>query len=314
MINSPIQNIYIICNTSFISSIFLFGGQLSKNLTKTDIPVIWIQAGTHAREWISISTALCLISKILKVLSRHNDYDHKNDVFRTHRLVSSYRFTFIPLINPDGYEYSRKVSRLWRKNRFRHKNCTGVDLNRNWGYLGNESSFSMLDEDVRQQKRNINSNHKCSILYSGPYPFSEFETSLIANYARKLPNIKAALELHNPGQMIIYPWGWTKQPTPDNDLQEFAARKMAETIYNTTGEHYVYGQISQLLYKAPGNSIDWFYGALGIKYSYGIELRDKGKEGFLVSSNKVRPTCKEIFKALLALLDIISKRDRVIPL
>ncbi|QQP52967.1 Carboxypeptidase B, partial [Caligus rogercresseyi] len=41
----------------------------------------------------------------------------------------------MPLVNPDGYEYTRTTSRLWRKNRApppKGSRCFGVDLNRNW--------------------------------------------------------------------------------------------------------------------------------------------------------------------------------------
>ena len=44
----------------------------------------------------------------------------------------------MPLLNPDGYEYSQTTYRLWRKNRFLNPgfpSCPGVDLNRNYNYL-----------------------------------------------------------------------------------------------------------------------------------------------------------------------------------
>ena len=49
-----------------------------------------------------------------------------------------------------------------------------------------------------------------------------------------------------------------------------------------------------------GGSIDWTYGILGVRYSYALELRDKGQYGFLLPASQIIPTGEETFKALLA--------------
>ena len=38
----------------------------------------------------------------------------------------------------------------------------------------------------------------------------------------------------------------------------------------------------QVIYIASGSSVDWAYENSGIKYSFGLELRDNGKRGFLL--------------------------------
>lgn len=48
---------------------------------------------------------------------------------------------------------------------------------------------------------------------------------------------------------------------------------------------------------APGGSDDWIYD-LGIKYSFTIELRDKGKYGFLLPERYIKPTCTEALAAV----------------
>jgi murein tripeptide amidase MpaA len=42
----------------------------------------------------------------------------------------------VPVVNPDGYEYTHTEDRLWRKSRSRHNGdrCIGVDLNRNFDF------------------------------------------------------------------------------------------------------------------------------------------------------------------------------------
>lgn len=57
--------------------------------------MIFIEAGTHAREWITTSVALYCISQLTE---KH---------FRNMDLLSQASFFIIPLANPDGYEFSR---------------------------------------------------------------------------------------------------------------------------------------------------------------------------------------------------------------
>lgn len=78
-------------------------------------PLIWLMAGQHAREWVATSSAIFVIEQLLQNREILNDYE----------------FAILPLVNPDGYEYSRQVNRMWRKNR---SPVAAVDLNRNWDH------------------------------------------------------------------------------------------------------------------------------------------------------------------------------------
>lgn len=48
------------------------------------------------------------------------------------RLLDTYDWYFLPVVNPDGYEYSWEGDRYWRKNTRLGALCDGVDLNRNF--------------------------------------------------------------------------------------------------------------------------------------------------------------------------------------
>ena len=48
-------------------------------------------------------------------------------------LLRDFRWIFIPVLNPDGYEYARKKNKSWDKNRKKIKKGTyGVNLDRNF--------------------------------------------------------------------------------------------------------------------------------------------------------------------------------------
>ena len=50
------------------------------------------------------------------------------------KLLTDNEILLAPVINPDGYEYTFKEDRLWRKTRTNTSdpNCFGIDANRNW--------------------------------------------------------------------------------------------------------------------------------------------------------------------------------------
>jgi len=47
-----------------------------------------------------------------------------------------------------------------------------------------------------------------------------------------------------------------------------------------------------------GGSKDYTYGALKIKYSFALELRDRGRYGFLLPANQIVPTGIETFEGI----------------
>lgn len=63
------------------------------NQTTTEKGIVLIDACIHAREWITITTALCVI-------------DHLMSFPQT---LTMFDFYIIPCLNPDGYEFSHTV-------------------------------------------------------------------------------------------------------------------------------------------------------------------------------------------------------------
>ena len=63
--------------------------------------------GIHAREWISPAVATYMVDRLTYGLSESTDP----------ALVENLEWHFLPVVNPDGYAYTRTSDRLWRKTR-----------------------------------------------------------------------------------------------------------------------------------------------------------------------------------------------------
>lgn len=70
--------------------------------------------------------------------------------------------------------------------------------------------------------------------------------------------------------------------------------------------HTLNNQVN-IMYIVLGSSDDWAKGKAGIKYSYTIELPDKGVYGFLLPAEKIVPTGKEIFTGIRSVAKSILK-------
>ncbi|RWS09560.1 carboxypeptidase A2-like protein [Dinothrombium tinctorium] len=249
-----------------------------------DSRFVWIDGCTHAREWITVSTALFLIEQAIVSRSKVN-------------------FIIVPVINPDGYVYTWTVDRLWRKNRrlpptsqyFTRDECYGIDLNRNYDInFGGEGS----------------SRDPCSHIYQGSSPFSEPETSAVAKLIWAMRHkIKLFLSLHSFHQLWSCPYAFTKAKNPHFDAHMEVLNSVRDAIYKTSGEIYNVGPLSTELYIGSGFSLDWTYAKVGIVHSYLSELRDKGVYGFMLPSNQIMPTALETWAGLRVAICKIFKVD-----
>ncbi|CAH0563476.1 unnamed protein product [Brassicogethes aeneus] len=233
---------------------------------------MWVDGGIHAREWISPSTVTYIINQFV------------TNIESEPASIQNMDWYFAPVLNPDGYEYSHTVDRLWRKNRARGVGqCSGTDLNRNFGYRwGGKGS----------------SKNPCTETYGGSGPFSEPETASVERFIRSIQNWKAYISFHSYGQYILYPWGYDRVVPPDYKDLEAVARRAAQAIRTAGGPSYTIGPAGGTLYPASGGSDDWAKGVMKMKYAYTIELRDSGRFGFVLPANYIQPTAREALAAL----------------
>lgn len=249
--------------------------------------VFFVNCGIHAREWVSPATCMYMIKQIVSKYGKDRSVTE---------MLDKIDFVIMPVLNVDGYSFtwnrSNRRNRFWRKTRKPNQGsrCVGTDPNRNWDYKWGLPGAS---------------GNPCNDAYRGTHAFSEVEVRNVANYLKDLSKrdqIAGYMDIHAYSQLWMTPWGYTQQPTRDYDelmrVSRYAVGAIRRAGYGT---YYRYGPSSVIIYQNSGGSKDYTYGALKIKYSFALELRDKGRYGFLLPANQIVPTAMEIFEGIKAM-------------
>jgi len=161
-------------------------------------PVVLYESTQHAREWISAEVNRRLFQWYI---------DHRRDQ-GIKRLLAQNEIWFIPMMNPDGYDYTFTSNdsnvqdvRLWRKN-LRDVNGDGlidpqhdgVDMNRNWPEKWNYDLEGSSDDPSSQT-------------YHGTGPASEPEVQGERKLQERL-RPRFLIDYHSAAKLILYPEGW----------------------------------------------------------------------------------------------------------
>jgi len=239
-----------------------------------DEPQVLYTALHHAREPESMMQMIYFMYYLLE------NYGVDNAVTY---LVDNREFYFIPVVNVDGYKYNEETNPngggMWRKNKrdnnddevFNPDN-DGVDLNRNYGYKwAYDNSGSSSDST--------------SAVYRGTAPFSEPETETVRQFCIA-HDFKLALNYHTYSNLLITPWGYIPEETPDSLFYRDIASDM--TQYN----NYTWGFSSDIIYAVNGDSDDWFYGEQTEKNKIFAMTPEVGSS-FWPSEDKIIPLAEE---------------------
>lgn len=245
---------------------------INPNKEKTII----VDAGMHAREWITVSTALYLIKKLIE------DGDQ-------YRMLHEYKWVIVPLVNPDGYVYSRGTDRYWRKNRRRLSDkCVGVDLNRNFGFRW-EVGAALFSEE-------------CHPGFRGYAPFSEPETRALRTVFDNNPDAELYINLHSFGGYLIYPWSFESAPVQNVDDLRQVGVSAARAMWHYGRQEYKVGASAEVLrYQASGTSIDYAY-SVGIELPFAMEIAEYGYSDFQPPPNAIAQIVKESFVGIKELV------------
>ncbi|MFT7667932.1 MAG: carboxypeptidase T [Planctomycetota bacterium] len=236
-------------------------------------PLVWFDGLHHAREPISGEAVL----RFAEYLAQNYLSDAE-----VRELVDGRNLLFIPIVNPDGYEFNHILTPsgggLWRKNM--HQNADGslgVDLNRNydweWGPQWDGSSSVPGHNDYRGEK-----------------PFSEPESAALRNLALAMPP-DLSISCHSYGGQCVLPWGYDSVLTADDGL----FRDFASAFSNPLG--WTYGPVWDSLYFANGTSVDFQYGTHGT-LALAIEI-GTDQDGFWPIGPRIGELCNELIPGFM---------------
>ncbi|XP_030065607.1 carboxypeptidase O [Microcaecilia unicolor] len=249
--------------------------------------IIWMDCGIHAREWIAPAYCQWFVKEILQ--NYNSDQNIK-------KILQNIDFYIVPVLNIDGYIYSWTTDRLWRKSRASYNNgtCYGTDLNRNFNAMW----------------CSIGASNNCSSLtFCGTGPESEPETKAVVNLVEsQKSDILCFLTIHSYGQLILQPYGYTKNQSRNHEEMIKVAEIAAAAIQKKYGTVYRVGSASHILYSNSGSSRDWA-ADLGLNFSYTFELRDNGTYGFQLPEDQIQPTCEETMAGMMTIIDYINEKN-----
>ncbi len=214
-------------------------------------PKLYVNTAIHAREYTTAEFGTRFAESLIAGYGVDADTTWILDHHEVHSLL---------VANPDGRKRA-ETGLSWRKNT-NNDHCSnttdrGTDLNRNftfeWGCCGGSSS------------------NPCSMTYRGPAPASEPEDAAVVAY---LPSIfpdqrpddtttpapddatGILLDVHSFGGDVLWSWGFTTTPPPNDAALYSLGRKYAYF----TGYRPQHGSLSTV----DGSTKDFAYGTLGV--------------------------------------------------
>lgn len=226
----------------------------------------------HAREWAT--------SEVPTNVARTTLENYGKDANATNR-VDKAELWFVPVVNPDGFEYSRNEDAFWRKNRrpITETPCgpvkgdvRGVDINRN--YADNNPAHAHIwrpagdDQCSYRDDGRATSDDPRKDTYRGPSGASEVEVQSLLALELGHKNIKGVLDFHSYGGMLLYPWGGTRDKVENVETY----RRIGTAMNDAIGDERYRLMQSVELYPTSGGSHDVHH-ANG-KFSITAEIGD----------------------------------------
>ncbi|XP_063686270.1 zinc carboxypeptidase-like [Bolinopsis microptera] len=200
--------------------------------------VVVLNSLIHAREWVVGCVTMNIIHRLLEY-----------DTVGAKLLLNNFHFVIIPVVNPDGYEYTHTKNRMWRKNRepTLMPGCFGVDINRNFMY-----GYKPFVVGIGN-----NNNGPCSEQFPGTKALSTKE-SLALNLLlfKNRHNMRYYIDYHTYGNMWTNAYGATSW-LPKNEKQLKRYRENVERSFmNSLGVKWKTGGVHEVIYECNGILVD----------------------------------------------------------
>ena len=280
----------------------IFGIEIAADVAKTDgRPIFYLDAVHHAREWPASEFSMIFAHYLVEEYGKNP---------KVTSLLKRARVIVVPIVNVDGFDYSRESVQsanqtvsdrtdatgavngfegYWRKNRRSFTGVTvpaanknpdayGVDPNRNYSYLWGDnqggSSGSMFDAT-----------------YRGSAPFSEPEVENVRDIVLGR-NVTGLITNHTFQSSVLRAGGGD---APEDVILKAVGQKMADILgYQNNGT---------VGYPTTGTTDDWAYavmGALGFTIEHGTEGFHPPYANFVAEHND------EVSQAFTVMLDVAA--------
>lgn len=237
---------------------------------------VFVDAGVQARDWLSPAALTYAISKLTWLW----------DEDKADRAMRHIDWYFLPLANPDGYQYSRLTDRLWTKNRNYDSDsgCYGVNLDRNFDYSWGQAGSSP---------------NPCKNLYHGLKAFSELESRAIRNFLLSMRDyLGAYVSLSGYGQAVTYPWGDADYVTSNQRQLRQTARQAIINFRRLNHAEYSMGSSYRQKLARSGNAADWVQERISPQFVYNVFLKDQGRYGYLMPPHYIPESGEEAYEFL----------------
>ncbi|HWC14963.1 MAG TPA: M14 family zinc carboxypeptidase [Actinomycetota bacterium] len=253
----------------------VYGLEISADVKRQDgRPIFYMDAVHHAREWPAAEFTMIYAHYLAERFGKDP---------KVTSLLNRARVILVPLVNPDGFNYSREsvtsinqpvrnatqqmaglngFEGYWRKNRRSLTGATvpgaqvnpdayGVDPNRNYAYLwGDQQGGS--------------SNQFFSQTYRGEAPFSEPEVANVADIIRSR-NVTGIITNHTVQATVLRTGGGR---APEDDILVTIGARLADMLG--------FQNNASVGYPTTGTTDDWAYAAMG---AFGFTI-EHGGSGF----------------------------------
>ena len=230
----------------------LWAAKVSDYVTRDENePEVLFDAGMHGREHMSTEMAVALLRNLA---TGHGTTP------RLTRLVNATEIYILFNLNPDGSEFDHASGayQSWRKNRQPTPGVAdvGTDINRNFAYQWGTSA--------------LNASPAVET-YRGPSAWSTPEASAFRDFVESREvdgeqQIRVHVTLHQYGNVVLYPFGYTTTPMVDDRLVSMAA-EMARLSGYASAQSSTWAGVNV------GNQMDWMYATYGV-LTFTFEMGD----------------------------------------
>lgn len=275
----------------------VFGLEIAEDVARKDgRPVYYNDGIHHAREWPAAEVPMMWAIDLLEAYARVEadeagtaEGSSELDDLRLHHLVRTTRNIVVPVVNVDGYAYSRygilgmgdtidsgssfqglstfAATQYHRKNMRQHSAFGGaeypVPLPQN-GVLPTTLGANGIDNNRNYSYRwggDGSSGSETSATYRGPTPFSEPESRNV-EWVHRTYQCVTGITHHTSGDLVLWAWGDTHDDAPDDAL-------LARLGFGM-GDYVKYRPTKSIdLYVTTGTCSDWMYGTYGsVSYTF----------------------------------------------